>query len=148
MFFPNYDKGFSEMYRVTKEGGTCVILTWRESEQMKIIEEARRRVVGNIIEHQTQGHVNFFEKENLLIEYAKNAGFKTAEVTQSAQVWWFSVEFFDNFTTNPAVLQLGSDLTEEQMEQYKQEIKNIARERATEKGIKLDVVANILKATK
>ena len=148
MFFPDYKKGFEEMYRVTKEGGTCIIITWKDPSTTRYIEEARLRVTDTIVEHNTQGHANFFEKPELLIEYAKNAGFKTTEVTEASHVWWFTYEMFESFTTNPAVILMGDGLNEEQMQQYLQEIRNIGKEKNTTHGIQLDAIANILKATK
>src|SRR3989338_6805059 len=89
MFFPNYDKGFSEMYRVTKEGGTCIIITWKDVDTIRIFEEARKRIGPYTPNHDVQGHGAFFEKPERLEEYAKRAGFKSAEVTQISHVWYF-----------------------------------------------------------
>jgi ubiquinone/menaquinone biosynthesis C-methylase UbiE len=148
MFFPDYDKGFSEMYRVTKEGGTCMIVTWKDVDTIRIFEEARRRVGPYTPNHDVHGHGAFFEKPERLAEYAKRAGFKSAEVTEISHVWYFSMQDFERLASNPAVLKMGEDLDADGVKKFQEEISNCAREKAGEKGVRLDAVANVLKAIK
>jgi hypothetical protein len=152
MFLPNYEKGFSEMYRVSKEGGTCVIATWKVASTVTTLEDARLKMSPPCkIDHHVQSHPLFFEKEETLAEYATNAGFKDVEVTNFTHDIFMPVDMVKpsaNMLSNPAVSHLSEGLSEEQKEQLLQDVFKFVEANTTEEGVRYHMVANILTATK
>jgi ubiquinone/menaquinone biosynthesis C-methylase UbiE len=148
MFFPDYKKGFEEMYRVTKEGGMCVITTWNANTIMNLMVDARKKVSEYTSNHDKQGHGAYFKDPERLIQFAKNAGFKTAEVTSTSHVWHFTLQQLEHFNTNPGFLEVAKDLDEEGKKKFFDEFIQNAKQRLDDKGVKLDTTANILIATK
>lgn len=100
MFFPDRQKGYSEIYRTLKPGGRAVISSWApvsESSAMIAMFGALRAMNPDIPEPRT--NLESLENRDLFETELANAGFKDVAVHSVTKDWTFhSLEQFWNDT--------------------------------------------------
>jgi len=152
MFFPNRQKGFSEMYRVLQLDGTAVVLTWNYTDNLPLLLELSSYLqipnlepivtaMNNILS--ACGEPADFEAE------LEQAGFRDITVTKVERVFSLAnnEELFLGFATNPAMKAFIGG--EDKYNEWQEFLRTVGSKWLNEEGrLCLKFVANIALAKK
>eukprot|EP00598_Pedospumella_elongata_P004525 CAMPEP_0184967690 /NCGR_PEP_ID=MMETSP1098-20130426/968_1 /TAXON_ID=89044 /ORGANISM="Spumella elongata, Strain CCAP 955/1" /LENGTH=287 /DNA_ID=CAMNT_0027489177 /DNA_START=32 /DNA_END=895 /DNA_ORIENTATION=- len=152
MFYPNRQKGLSEMHRVLQLGGTAVILTWHYNDNLQLLLDFSSYLNISHLESSIAtmndilsacGQPAQFEAELAAV------GFRDITVTKVEKVFDFadSEEFYLDYASNPAMSAfMGGECKFKEWEEF---LRTVGRRWLNKEGrLCLKFVANIAVARK
>ena len=109
MFFPDRQKGFAEIYRTLKPGGSVAITSWAPVDQspaMQMMFGALRAIKPDL--PQPQRSVTTLENPERFMQEMEEAGFRNIEIRQVTKAFptGSTAEFWDNMVKGSAPIQM------------------------------------------
>lgn len=152
MFFPDRQKGFSEMYRVLQLDGTAVILTWHYVDNMPLLLEFSSYLQISNLEPSIAAMNNILSACGDPAEFEselEQVGFRDITVTKVERVFSLAntEELFLGYASNPAMKAFMGG--EDKFNEWQEFLRTVGSKWLNEEGrLCLKFVANVAVAKK
>lgn len=152
MFYPDRQKGLSEIYRVLQPGGTAVILTWHYNDNLQLLLDFSSYLNISHLEASIVTMKDILaacgEPAQFEAELAE-VGFRNITVTKVEKVFSLAdtEEFYLDYASNPAMRDFMGG--EDKFAEWEMFLRTVGRKWLNEEGrLRLKFVANVAVAKK
>jgi ubiquinone/menaquinone biosynthesis C-methylase UbiE len=130
IFFQDRKKGFKELYRVLKPGGKVGVSTYTKDMGMSLLSQRAMAIAGISVSFAAAAPLYSLAEDGVFETELREAGFKDIEIhaIEHNLVAPSMDLFVDTFKSNPVMRNAVKELTEEQIQKFKEGMRQAERE--------------------